>query len=581
MDGLTRRTAGAFLYLTLRSARNRLLWQARRLRSPRYAVALAAGLFYFWYLFFRPDRDAPLTGVVGGAWSPLLGSLLLAGLTANWWLFGGDRSALAFSPAEVHFLFPAPVTRRGLIHFKLLRAQSLILVNTLLWVGLLGRGHTELDSGLRAIALWTLFSTLHLHRLGASLVRASAAEHGASGARRGALPLAIFAAAFLALAWALMTAAPALRAAWTVSPFAFLEEAGRALEAPTARTLLLPFRALLAPGLATTAAEWGRAMVPAVVIMLLHYVWVMRTDAAFEEAAVAESARRAARLAARSGVGGASAAPARTTARTSWIPLAPAGHPAVAIFWKNLVAMTRAVRPASVLLPFLAGAAALATVAAARPGGTAFTQFAGVLMLAWAGLLVIAGPLWIRYDLRQDLQKLEMLRSYPLPGRWVVTAEIAASTAILSALQLALLILAYLAYLSDTTLELTLAARSALLAGAVLALPAVNALGLTIQNGAALFFPAWVRLGAARTGGVEAMGQGLITMLATLVLLLLLLALPAAGGAGVAYALRPVAGDAAFGVGLVVAVAAVGAELVPIVRWLGRVFERTEPSAVG
>jgi len=576
--------AGAFVYLTLHTARNRLAARARRLKHPRYALALAVGVFYFWFLFFRRDADAPLAGVVGGEWSALVGSLFFAGLTTNWWLFGGSRGALAFSPAEVQFLFPAPVSRRALIHFKLLRAQSFILVNTLLWVGLLGRGRTELNSGLRALALWVLFSTLHLHRLGASLVRASAFEHGQSGARRGVVPLAVFVAAFLGLAWGLMQSAPALQEAWEAGLPAFLNAAGRALRAPVPSAVLAPFRALLAPGLATTAAEWGRAMIPALGIMLLNYVWVMYRDAAFEEAAVEESARRAARLGAPDTGRPREAAPHATHAgpgrRTTRFPLSPTGNPAVAIFWKNLVAVTRAVRPSLVVIPLGAGAVAMLVVLATQPEGTALTHSAGVLLTSWAGLLIATGPLWVRYDLRQDLPKLEMLRSYPISGWSVVTAEIAASTAILSAFQMSLLALAYLAYVGDTALTVTLGERTALLAALALALPAVNAVGLTVQNAAALFFPAWVRLGATRAGGVEAMGQGLITIIASLAVVCVLLLLPGTAGAILAYALRPLLGNWALAPALVLAVAATLVELVPITRWLGRVFERTDPTAV-
>jgi hypothetical protein len=273
--------------------------------------------------------------------------------------------------------------------------------------------------------------------------------------------------------------------------------------------------------------------------------------------------------------------PSHTIARSTRIPLQPTGHPAVAILWKNLVSVTRAVRLIQILVHFLAGALALLLVTAMQPGGTAVTQLAGVLLLSWSGLLIATGPLWIRYDLRQDLPRLELLRSYPLPGWAVVAAEIAASTVILTAAQLALLVLSYLAYLGDPTVELSVGRRTALLAGAAVALPAVNVLALTIQNAAALLFPAWVRLGATRPGGVEAMGQSLITTVATLLLLLLLLAVPAGAGAALAYLLRPAAGDWAAAPGLLLAVATVGLEMVPIARWLGRVFERTDPSAVG
>jgi hypothetical protein len=37
--------AAALVYLVVRSARNRLAARARRLRTPRYALALAAGGF--------------------------------------------------------------------------------------------------------------------------------------------------------------------------------------------------------------------------------------------------------------------------------------------------------------------------------------------------------------------------------------------------------------------------------------------------------------------------------------------------------------------------------------------------------
>jgi hypothetical protein len=51
---------------------------------------------------------------------------------ARWWLFGADRGTLAFAPAEVQFLFPAPVSRRALVHAKLVRTQLAILLNTLI-----------------------------------------------------------------------------------------------------------------------------------------------------------------------------------------------------------------------------------------------------------------------------------------------------------------------------------------------------------------------------------------------------------------------------------------------------------------
>jgi hypothetical protein len=252
----------------------------------------------------------------------------------------------------------------------------------------------------------------------------------------------------------------------------------------------------------------------------------------------------------------------------------------VAIVWKNLIAATRTVRPELLVVPLFAATAALLIVALARPGGTALTQFAGVLFLSWSGLLVAAGPLWVRYDLRHDLPKIELLRAFPLPGWAVVLAEIAVSTILLTALQLALLTLAFAAYLSDATVGWSVGQRAALLAAAAVALPAVNALAFVVQNAAALLYPAWVRLGATKPGGVEAMGQGMITMLASLLGVGVLLLLPAAAGAAAGYVLRPALGDLALAPALVVGLLVTVLQLVPLLRWLGRVFDRTDPSAV-
>src|SRR5690606_5424548 len=106
-------------------------------------------------------------------------------LVAYWWLIGKESSALAFSEAEMLFLFPAPTTRRQLIQFKLIRVQVVILINIVVWTLLLGRGRgTGELIWLRPLSLWVLISTMHPHRLGASLPRANLSGNGSAGLRR-------------------------------------------------------------------------------------------------------------------------------------------------------------------------------------------------------------------------------------------------------------------------------------------------------------------------------------------------------------------------------------------------------------
>ena len=165
----------AAIFLVSRSLKNWLLVRFRKLTSPRYVIALLLGVGYLWF-FLGLRHIGPGQSVGGGETAARVGSLLLLLAVLRWWFFGADRTALAFSPAEIQFLFPAPVTRRQLILFKLLRAQVLLLVNVLVWTVLIRRSSSGSATVLHALALWVLFSTLFLHRLGAALVRSEASE---------------------------------------------------------------------------------------------------------------------------------------------------------------------------------------------------------------------------------------------------------------------------------------------------------------------------------------------------------------------------------------------------------------------
>jgi hypothetical protein len=208
-------------------------------------------------------------------------------------------------------------------------------------------------------------------------------------------------------------------------------------------------------------------------------------------------------------------------------------------------------------------------------------EIAGWLALFWAGLMVISGPQYVRNDLRGDLLKLDLLRSYPLRGWSVVLAEAAASTVMLTAMQLALLLLSYLAFLGNRTMEPDLGERTLLLLICVTFLPPINLLGMLIQNGAALLYPAWVHLGSGRTAGVEALGQNLLMVIAFVALLSATLLLPAVIGTGSYLLLRGAIADWALAPAAVLSLGTIGFEAAWLVEWLGGVFERTDPAAAG
>lgn len=567
----------AFLYLVATSGRNRLRRQIRRLRSPRYVIALVAGVGYIWWFLVRPAHQGGASALAGDRWTMRLGALGFALMTAKWWVSGADERALAFTPAEIHLLFPAPVTRRMLVLTKLLRAQIVVLVNTIVWSVILRGEGLHLAAWRRAGGLWILFSTLHLHRLGAALATASLARHGRSG-RRQWIPIVVVAAAAAALGWSIYQAGPVLERAWRFGIAAVFQVLGRQLETPPARWVLAPFRALLAPALAPDVGTWARTIPAALGLLALHVVWVLWTDVAFEEAAIEASERRAARRG-RGPTKDAARTPAELTAtqaRRRPARLSPDGVPALGIVWKNLLSAWRSGIIAR-HLTLLGIVSAAAAVFASRDERIA--EVALVVAGVWGGILVVAGPLWVRFDLRADLPNIAILRTWPLRGRDLVAAQVASSALALTVFQLVLLAgLLALTFMGDV-IPVPTANRFALASAVALALPGVNAAALTIQNAVTLLFPAWIRLGTG-TRGVEAMGQSLVSMAGSVALLAVLLLPPAALAAGVAYVLRPHVAAWAFAPGAALGSAVALVELVPVMAWLGRVFERTEPSAI-
>src|SRR6185436_9141681 len=99
---------------------------------------------YFYFFFIRsvspqPHRRLPPAATAHAAqameaahaalpadWLPVITSLGALGflvILTLMWAIPTQRAALGFSEAEIAFLFPAPITRRALVHFRLLSSQ--------------------------------------------------------------------------------------------------------------------------------------------------------------------------------------------------------------------------------------------------------------------------------------------------------------------------------------------------------------------------------------------------------------------------------------------------------------------------
>ena len=565
----------AFFYLVRTGARNRLLAMVRRVRTPRYAAALIVGVLYLWGFLLRPMSQGTAAGTSFFLGQPteMIVTLLSVITLMGSWIFGSDATALAFTQAEVSILFSAPVSRRQLIGYKLFRAQLVVMFNALIWVFVLRRGGTMLPSPLRAISLWVLFSTLNMHRLGAALVRSSWREHGAAGARRHRASIIVFAAVGVAVLAGVIDARDEL---WSGNGAgAFFTALGHVLAAPPAIWGLFPFHLVVAPTFAHSVTEWGRAILPGIGVMLLHVVWVLRTDAAFEDAAITASAERARRLEAmRSRRSLATAAP---KSPTSTIQLATVGHPALAIIWKNMLCLRRTSQWRVFIGPGVM-AIAIGTALGGAETDAAARVAAGAMVLA--GMLLLFGGRLIRNDLRHDMQHLPLIKSLPIASEHIVLAEIASSTLPMAFAQLVLVIVAYVATLVSSTDLLPPDVRLPLVVAAPFAVLALNAALGTIQNATAVLFPGWVRLGPVVSTGVEALGQNVLVTVFSLFSLAIALIVPLGVG-WIVVAWLGQSQPVSLALVIIAAACILGAETYGAIQLLGRALSKAEPQSTG
>lgn len=581
----------ALVYLQYHSLKNRTLQRLRRLKKPKYLVGGIVGALYFYFYFVRylfgVHSPRPAMGTISApANLPLyesIGASIFLVIVLAAWLVPHERAALAFTEAEVAFLFPAPISRRGLIHFKLLRSQAAILFTTFFLMLVTNRYGGNF--WIHAAGWWLILSTLNLHLLGSSFARTMLLERGVSNWRRRLVILLVVAVAAAGIGlWAWRTLPSFDTSSW---------DASQPLDQTVARAqqffhqvitagplpyLLLPFRLVLRPYLAPTGLDFLKVLLPAVLVLVLHYFWVVRSNVAFEEASVDASRRLAEKVAAiRSGNW--QAANKKRKSRRAPFVLHPTGPPIIALLWKNLISAGQAFTLRMwLILAVLAVVLGITMSQVAASSGTFFAiGMAACMLILWSLFL---GPQILRHDLRQDLVAADVLKMYPLRGWQLVLGELLAPAVILTAVQWCLVILAMglFAHARISFLERT--GSLALGLGAAVLLPMLNLILLQIPNAAVLLFPAWFLPGKESAQGIEATGQRIIFMLGQLLVFCLTLLPAVLGFSLVLFVTKLLVGLtlaiplASFAAALVLAVeAAFGLVL------LGQIFERFDVSS--
>jgi len=517
----------ALCYLQYHSTRNRLVTRFKRLKQPKYLFGAIAGALYFYFYFFRylfrgygngPQTAVnPLASPQNVLMFESLASLALFVIVLLAWIIPHERAALTFSEAEVAFLFPAPVTRRTLINFKLVRSQLRILFGTLLLT--LFSHRFGGNAWIHALGWWLMLSTLNLHFLGASFARTLLLDHGVSNRLRRLLVIFLVALASVAVwIWAKQTLPP-LTDSDTADFKSILIYVQNLLSAGPAKYLLYPFHLIVRPFFAPDTPAFVVALAPALLIFLFHYLWVIFSDVAFEEASVEASQKLATRLAAvRSGNW--QAAGKNQKAQRAWFKLAPAGPALTALMWKNLIGILQ-VFSARLWIAIVVVCVAFFAGFGGSTHAKNLSVMAAIIIAIALGYSLLLGPQILRLDFRRDLPMADILKTFPLRGWQIALGEILAPVAVLAGFQWFLLLIGsgLVFFLPGGKTSLCLAIAS----GAVFVLPALDFLMLIIPNSAVLLFPSWIQTGKDSPRGIEATGQRLIFAVGQLLALLLAL----------------------------------------------------------
>jgi hypothetical protein len=560
-----------FVDLTWWSFKNRVRARLRRLREPRYLFGGAIGLLWFGWIVLRPFLAKPRSGrpvaspflllmthPETGRFGVALALLGLALLLA-WW--PSTRRPLDFSPAEVQFLFPAPIPRRQLLHYKLLRSQGGMLFGAIVGALFL-RPATLRDGWMFSAGFWLALTASRLYSVGVGFAAT------AQRSRRALLAASLAAAAILAIA-----AAPVfgqLAAMTTMTER--LEALRRVWSTGAPRAVLWPFVTLASLPLAGSTAAFWSTLPGVLLVILATYTWVLRSDAAFEEEAAARAEKPRAAVQ--------PIAPRKRGEKPGPFPLALDGPPETAILWKNLILLGR-YASLKTLLRLLPIFFVFLPLSRAKGSSIGLAAMAGSLTLA--SMTVLMGPGMMRNDLRQDLRRLAVLKSWPVSGASVVRGELLAPALVLTVIAWLALLACALALgglpMKGRLITLVLPHRVPYLAAAMVIAPALVLAQLVVQNGLAVLLPAWLASGKANAG-LERMGQGMLVVWGGLLVSGLFVAPAALLGLAVKAMLSGVLPNGSVVAGAAVLLWFVVLQTLVATHWLGRAFERNDLQAL-
>lgn len=509
-------TSAAFFLIT-HNLKNRVTRSVLRLRQPRYIAGAVLAGFYFWSFLFRRGAGRGAVVVRYGAGPEMMTiilSVLALAILVGVWALPSSGPALVFSEAEIQFFFAGPVSRRQLVAYKILRSQVQSLFSAVVFSFFVFRGS-------HVFGMWLVFAALDVYMTFVSFARARLKLAGIGWVWR-----------FVAVTAVVIAIAAVANRQFRASGDLFVNALSHPQRGAMARSITAVIGApplgtiLYVPGIIAKVAYSPRPLLPATILLAAAaalFFLTTQMDIAFEDASLVASQRALTRRARMR------SARFRGAATVNKLPapfqLGERGRPEVAILWKNLIGTIRvsAFPIVGLIMPVVFAAAASIF---SKKGSLAPATIIGFVGLMSTALFVFIGPQAVRTDLRMDILRLDVVKTFPLSAETLVAAELAAPLVTIALFELIMLLVSVSIlnfaghghYAFFTTPEFVVSA--------VVFIVPVTAIQLLIQNGAMILFPAW-NMSTESVRGFTAIGQRMLFLLGNLITLALAV-LPAA-----------------------------------------------------
>jgi hypothetical protein len=454
------------------------------------------------------------------------------------------ENAVAFTAAEVDFLFPGPFSRRALLGFKIIKSALGTVFTSLIFVVVMLRYSSSWLACF--VGIWLTIQFMQLFAMAVVMVGQTVGERIYSAARRGVL--------IGVAAVAIVVAAPKLAAGLDHGPVELMRQVHATV---AGRVLLAPFdvfvRTITAERFFPDLVGWALL---ALLIDLVMVSIVIGLDANYLETAATVSQRRyeRGRRARRGGMGLMSGS-GRSGAGFRVKPLPWLGG-AGPVAWRQLIGAVRSFRGLLILLAIIAASAG--TFVFTRHGGkTAEVQMLGGVGI-WMNVLFVS---MLRFDFRDELDRMDVLRSLPISPAAIAVAELIAPVLVLTAMQVLLLAAAVGSGLARWPFAL---------AAVAFTVP-VNVLLAGIENLLFLMFP--LRAAGLIAGDLQLFGRQMVVFFCKF--LLLVAGLAAAAALGTVGFILGGKSWPAFGVMAWIGLSLVAMGTIPL---LARAFVRFDPS---